>query len=170
MKKIIVTLTLATGVAFAFSPSVLLAQPAPGEWEMTLGGGGNSEKDFDNTSFGLNLGVGYYFSPPFEVSLRQAFNHGGDTWNGSTALAADWHFNLDKFRPFVGANLGWIYGKGMDESFAMGPEAGVKYYVLDKTFIYGMVEYLFLANGTRDVKDNFNNGTLRYSLGIGFNF
>jgi hypothetical protein len=170
MKKLMITLILRTVFVLAVLPLTLPAQPVQGEWEMTLGGNGNSEKDLDNAALGLNFGVGYYCTPQLEVSIRQSFNHSGDTWNGATALGADWHFDLNKFRPFLGANLGWIYGKNMDESFALGPEAGLKYYVLDKTFIYGMVEYLFLANGTRDVQNNWNNGNLRYTLGIGFNF
>lgn len=40
-----------------------------GNWEFILGGGGATDKDFDNSFGGLNFSVGYYLGDAFEVSV-----------------------------------------------------------------------------------------------------
>jgi hypothetical protein len=82
----------------------------------------------------------------------------------------DYHFNLDRWRPFVGANFGGFYGDGVDDTFAAGLEVGVKYYVLPKTFILGSLEYQWLFESAGGADDSFDDGQFIYGLGIGFNF
>lgn len=42
--------------------------------------------------------------------------------------------------------------------------------MLDKTFVQGMVQYQFLFEDGGDVDDNYDDGVLYYSVGMGFNF
>src|SRR4051812_16490252 len=87
--------------------------PQKGDWELTLGGGGSNDKNFNVGSFALNGSVGYFFTKGMELSLRQGVsyaNFGDSTWNGSTRLAFDYNFDLNRFRPFVGVDFGGIYG------------------------------------------------------------
>jgi hypothetical protein len=147
--------------------------PEAGDWEVTLGGGGASDKNFDSGAFALNGSLGYYFTRPLELSVRQsiAFADAGDSqWNGSTRLALDYHFDLKRFRPYIGVNFGGIYGDTVDDSFIAGLGAGVKHYVLEKTFIFAGMEYNWLFKDTDRVDNNFDDGQFVYNLGIGFNF
>ena len=51
------------------------------------------------------------------------------------------------------------------------PEAGLKYYVKDETFLYGRVAYQFITEDADDADDqSFDDGTFEYVIGIGFNF
>jgi hypothetical protein len=51
-----------------------------------------------------------------------------------------------------------------------GLEAGLKLYVLDKTYINFGVEYAFLFDDTDDSENKSNNGIYLYSIGVGFNW
>lgn len=145
-----------------------------GDWEFTLGGGGNSSKDFDANAGSFNASLGYYLSEPIELVLRQnlAFASGdeGGSTLAATRLALDYHLKLgQKFRPYLGASIGGIYGDDVDESFSAGLEAGVKYYVLPKTFLYGHFEYQWSLDDN-DSGDSFEDGSFLYMVGVGFHF
>lgn len=149
--------------------------PDQGQWELILSGTGTNDKDFDNGSGGVNIELGYYLTEDFEAGVRQtlgvaAVEDGDDTWNASTAAFVGYHFDLGAVRPFIGASLGYLYGEDVDETFVAGPEAGLKWYVKDETFIYGRVSYDFFFEDSDDADDQFDDGRFNYVLGIGFNF
>src|SRR4051812_26264353 len=87
----------ALGILLAL-PLVSLAQPRRGDWELTLGGVGTSNSDFDEHAVGLSAGVGYFFLDPLELSLRQTLTYvkteETSSTDASTEIAADWHFML----------------------------------------------------------------------------
>jgi hypothetical protein len=170
MKK---TLVVAAAVILMAGGVQAQYGPAAGEWEFTLEGNGFSDSDFDNTVVGANASLGYYYTEALEISLRQGVaisESKGTSLNGITLLALDYHFNLDRWRPFIGVTAGAIYGEDVRNSFAAGPEAGIKYYVKPKTFIQAKMDYQFLFRRGRDIDDRFDDGRFGYSLGIGFNF
>ena len=147
--------------------------PSAGDWELTLGGSGSNDKNFDGGGFGANGSIGYFLTDSSEISLRSSgtfSDFGTSVFNGSTRVAYDYHFDLDRFRPFVGVNGGMIYGDNVSETGAAGLEAGLKYYVHPKTFLFAMGEYQWLFDDSDDAVDGFDNGQFLYSLGIGFNF
>jgi hypothetical protein len=147
--------------------------PTEGTWELALGGSGSSDEDFDNDTFNLNVDVGYYLSPAVAVGVRQTIGFadiGDSSWNGSTTGFIDYHFDVGQFRPFIGLNLGYLYGDDTAESFIAGPEVGAKYYVQDDAFIFGRVEYQFLFEDVDDADDRFDDGRFVYTVGIGLNF
>lgn len=154
----------------ALLPSLAMAVPQAGDWELALNGSGSSTNDFDSNAVGAAGQVGYYFQDQMEVYVRQSMSwadvQGSDSvWNGSTRVGLDYHFDLgDQWRPFIGANVGYAYGDLVDDSFIASLEGGVKYYVNASTFIFGQVEYQFL------VEESFGDGSFVYGLGIGFNF
>ncbi len=179
MKRLLLATTL-----LALLPAVASAQDArqyrvgakAGDSEITLSGTGTSNNDFDAGGFGVTGSYGYYFTPAFEGGVRQSFNWSGahnsdDSWSGSTRLFADYHsLTTQRFRPFVGLNLGMIYGDNVSTTGTIGPEAGVKYFVNDTTFILAMAEYQWFFNDSDDVSDNFNDGAFQYTVGLGFVF
>lgn len=153
--------------AIGLLPALAIAQPKGDEWDFTLSASGASTNDFDANAIGANFTVGKYLTKDLEVALRQSLSwadggSGGSSWSGSTAVAVDYHFDLDAWRPFVGAAIGYSYGDVGDDSWIAALEVGVKYYVNQSTYIWGMVQYQFL------LEDSFGDGNWVYTVGIGF--
>jgi len=146
-----------------------------GDKEITLGGAGSSDKDFDDTVFSVQGSWGQYLSESSLWGVRQTVN-ARDTegesvkFDGSTRVFYDYHFGNGKARPFIGASIGGVYGDRVDETFMAGPEIGFKYWVQDKTFITAMAEYQFLFKSGSDAQDRYDDGVFLYSIGIGFNY
>lgn len=148
-----------------------LAQPAAGDWEITLGGGGNADNHFNTGGFNLGGSFGYFLTDNWETGIRQSvgFSSSPDRWRGSTRGAVDYNFQLGKFVPFIGANLGYVYGEDFDNTWAAAPEIGLKYFVLDKTFIFATGEYQFFFRHARDIDNRFKDGQFAITFGVGFN-
>lgn len=173
------TLLLAAGVASAqttvSAPGVMTVRTA-GEREFTIGGSGASNKDMDDSIGGVNFAYGWYTTETQQLVLRQTINYsnpsgGGQSWNGATRIAFDQHLTArGPLRPFVGVNVGGVYGDRVSDTFAAGLEAGAKFYVQPRTFIYAMVEYGWFFKDSDDVDDTFSNGQYTWSVGVGFNF
>lgn len=150
--------------------------PRTGDRELTLGGGGGSNKDFDSSFAGVNASYGQFLTDQWEVSLRQAVNYtnprGAESmWNAATRIAGDYHFLPgSRFRPFVGGNIGGVYGEGVQDTWVAGIEAGGKYYVRPKTFVFAMAEYEWFFKSASKADNNFNDGQFIWSTGIGFHF
>jgi len=173
MKKLIRATAL--GVCAAFVPMALHAGPVAGDREFSISGTGTSDKKFDNNSAGVSGDLGWYTSDKLSLGIRQSVSYAGgdnsnDVWTGSTRGYADYNFLDGNARPFVGASLGGVYGDGVNESAFAGLELGMKYYVLDKTYILGRAEYQFFFQDSNNADDAFDDGAWAYVLGVGFNF
>jgi len=98
-----------------------------GNWELTLSGSGTNDRDFNSTSFGVDGSIGYFFTDNLEVALRQNITYTdigatkGSAWNGSTDVALDFHFDLGRWQPFIGANIGYAYGDSTNDTFEAAP-------------------------------------------------
>jgi hypothetical protein len=147
-----------------------------GEHEFTLGGNGAVNKDFDESLGGVNFSYGWYLNPTQELVLRQSINYsnpsnGGQKWNGATRFAFDQHLTAyGRIRPFVGANIGGVYGDSVRDTFAAGLEVGGKFYVQPRTFVLAMVEYNWFFRRARNLDDRFSDGAFNWTVGLGFNF
>jgi hypothetical protein len=176
--RILAAALLAASVSGYTAAQDIRVGPEDGDREFTLSGAGTSDKDFDNGSFGVSADYGWFTSNQMVWGLRQSINFAdikgedlsNDFWNGSTRGYLDYHFMDGAFRPFVGASLGAVYGDGVNDSGFAGLEFGAKYYVLDKTFILGRVEYQFFFDSGDAAKDNFDDGAMVYVIGMGYNF
>lgn len=150
--------------------------PEGNNWELTLNGSGFNDRGFDNGSFGGGFSVGYFFNNAFELGLRQTVNFsdseaidGSDTI-ASTRLAADIHFDFGRLQPFIGANIGGVYGDAIPDTYAAAPEVGAKLYVKPEAFLMLLGEYQFFFKDVEDADDRFDNGQFVYTLGVGFNW
>jgi len=176
---------LTTGLLLLALPLAGLAQTTvttvdttrqAGEREITLGGAGGSNTDFDSSFGGVNLSFGTYINPNLMWSIRQSINYsnpdvGGTQWNGATRLAFDQHLAArGAVRPFIGVNIGRVYGDAVDDTWAAGIEAGAKFYVQSRTFVYAMAEYGWFFDRARRIDNSFSSGQLNFGLGIGYNF
>jgi len=169
------------GIAAAVVSSLAVAaSPAsaadPGNWEFTLAGSGSSDKDFDATQFSADAGLGLHLGPVV-LGGRQTITYTSseavdDFFSGSTRFFGDLEIALGPFAPFIGANLGYIYGDLVNDQFIAGPEAGVKLYVGDDrdTFIFFRVEYQFFFEDSDDAENAFEDGQFVYALGVGCRF
>ena len=152
--------------------------PADGDREFSLSGTGSSDKNFDNSSFGISGDYGWFTSDKSVWGIRQSINFAdiegedlsNDFWNGSTRGYYDYHFLDGNWRPFIGASLGAIYGDGVKDSAFAGLEFGVKYYVLPKTYILARAEYQFFFSDSSSASDNWEDGAFAYVFGMGYNF
>jgi hypothetical protein len=150
--------------------------PRAEEWEFTLGGSGSSNKSLDHSLGGVNFSVGYFTSSTFEIAVRQTVNYSnpagsnGTQYDGSTFLALDQHFDMGRFRPFVGLNFGGLYGESTTDTWAAGLEGGLKYYVQPKTFLFALLDYEWTFKNSDAAGDNFDSGAFLWTMGVGFNF
>jgi hypothetical protein len=174
MKRTLLALpvvALMSSTAMAQSLEVPPYHPDPGPyagwWEMTLAGQGTSTENFDQNTFGANVGLGYYLTENVFLGLRQFIGftvNDFDTWTGQTFGVVDYQFDFGRWQPFVGVSLGGIYGKDVDEDFLWGPEVGLKYYVNESAFAYGLAAYQLNTDECCD------DGTFNYTIGFGINF
>lgn len=184
--RIIARFSAALLLALPFALAAQTSVPVPsgavvidrtaGEHEFTLGGSGGSNTDFDSSFGGINFSYGAYINPTLMWSLRQTLNYvnpdrGGIQWNGATRIALDQHLSArGAVRPFVGVNFGRVYGDQVRDTWAAGLEAGAKFYVQPRTFVYAMAEYGWFFQRARGIDNSFKDGQLNFGVGIGFNF
>src|SRR5262245_24278221 len=165
-------LSLIAACAILSISSLAFANFSQGNSELTLSGSGNNDKDFDAGAISVAGSYGYFLTDAFEIGIRQGVGWAGSddntSWSASTRGFVDFHFDLGAWRPFVGANIGYVYGDEIDDTWEAAPEAGVKYFVNDTTFIFAMVEYQFFFQDTDEFDNAFDDGQFVYSLGIGF--
>ncbi len=67
-------------------------------------------------------------------------------------------------------NLGGISVEEVSNTGTAGVEAGLKLYVLEKTYINFAAEYSYLFNDTDDFENKSNDGIYLYNIGPGFNW
>ena len=154
-------------------PAVASAQFQQGNWSLELNGQGSNDQDFRTGSAAVGLELGYFATKEILVGVRQSviWADGGSDLSGSTRLVADYHFDLDRWQPFVGASIGYQYnnvgdddagGDDDDDSWVAGPEVGVKYFVNSTTYVRLSAAYDF------DLEEGLDEGAFVYGLGIGF--
>ena len=145
-----------------------------GDKEITLSGSASNSSDFDGVFIGANGSFGYFVTDNLEIGVRQSLTYtdvGVDaSLNGSTRVAGDFHFDLEAWQPFVGANFGYVYGDAVSDTFEAAPEAGIKWFVNSTTFVFAMVEYQFFFDQADEADNAFEDGQFLWSLGIGFRF
>jgi hypothetical protein len=145
-----------------------------GDKEITLSGQAANGTDLDGVIIGVNGSLGYFITDNLELGVRQSLTYTDfgvpSSLNGSTRVAADFHFDMEAWQPFVGANFGYVYGDAVSDTFEAAPEAGVKWFVNSTTFIFAMVEYQFFFDAAEDADNAFEDGQFLWSLGIGFRF
>ena len=161
---------LAAGI-FAI-PATAFSGYNAGDMEFSLSGSGSSDNDFDATTLSAEGAWGYFFTPMIEGVIRQGIGF-SDTpddsdWNASTRLGVDFNFPFDRYVPYVGANIGYLYGDSVEEQFIAGPNVGLKSFVNQTTFILAAVEYEFLFDDKDEADEAFEDGRFVYTLGIGF--
>ena len=161
-----------TALALMMLPAAsAFGQFKQGDWELTLSGTAAHGPDLDGVTAGVAGSLGYFMSDQFEISLRQSVTYSdfgpGSSWDGSTRLALDFHFDMGRLQPFIGANLGYVYGETVHDTWEAAPEAGVKYFLNGTTFVELLVEYQFFFDTDNSIGNAFSDGQFLYTLGLG---
>ena len=162
-------------VALLMLPAVAGAQ-VRGPFEATISGTGVNGNKFNGFEAGANGSIGYFITDQIELSVRQSVNYSdlaGVSLNASTRAAADFHLPLgdqNQFLPFGGANIGYVYGKGIRDTWEAAPEVGLKLFVGPEAFLLAQVEYQFFFRSGSNASGSFKNGQFVYTLGVGFRF
>jgi hypothetical protein len=147
-------------------PAVAKAQFEAGNWALQLSGQGSNDKDFESGQFSINADLGYFLSKEAEIGLREGvvWNDGGSSWGLNSNAYIDYHFDMDRWQPFIGANIGKFCGNNdnSNDDFFAGPEVGVKYFVNTTTFVQAIMAYEF------DLQEGFDVGSFTYGLSLGF--
>jgi hypothetical protein len=163
-------------VLLAF-PAMVMAQERygfnPGDWEITLNGSGTSDEDFDDTQFAIEGSFAKFLTRGWQVGVRQGVgfvDRGDDDWNGSTRLFTDYNFDLNRLQPFLGLNFGYLYGDGVNNSWIVGPEGGLKYFLLPDSFLFASMEYNITFDDASDISEAYDDGRIVYGLGLGIRF
>lgn len=179
MRKLVTVFTAAMlavpGMALAQGGDSRFLGPQVGDWEATLSGSGTSNRSFNDHNIGISGSVGNYVAPNVLLGVRQSFSFarvrdGRDIVNAGTRGFADYVFNLGRLRPYVGVNIGGIYGRGVKDTFAAGPQAGLKYYADQRTFLFAQTEYQWTFSRLRRIDDEAGRGQFFHAIGIGMNF
>lgn len=150
------------------------ADPGPnaGNWEATLTGTGQSDDEFESSAFGVTGSLGRYLTKNWLVTFKQGLTLDeesaltGDSTlvNGRSVLQGAYQFDMAKWQPYIGMNVGYVYGASTDDEAIFGPELGLKYFVNESTFMFGNIGYEVPFD------ECCNNGSVPYSLGIGFTY
>src|SRR5258706_12334692 len=138
LRKLMVVAALALLPAMAAH-----AQFQAGDWELTLGANAAHGPDLNGVTFSGNGAIRYFLTKELEIGVRQSVGYtdvtsgvnGGSSWDASTRVALDYHFDLGRWQPYIGANIGYVYGDGVQDTWEAAPEAGIKFFVNSSTFI-----------------------------------
>jgi hypothetical protein len=113
-----------------------------------------------------NISGDYFFTENLSVGAEQAIfyafdNDDEDGIGGRTVGSLDYHFGTPReeggLAPYIGANVGGIYGEGVDGGFIYGPELGLTLWGLKAKLAY-------------DIRDDFDEGVISSTLGWGLRF
>jgi hypothetical protein len=151
------------------APYTLDPGPHAGNWEGTLTGSGLSTHEFDNNGFGMTGSIGYYYTKNILFTMKQGLQL-SDTQNsntrlgGRTVVQGAYQWDFARFQPYIGLNVGGIYGADIEDDAVVGPEVGLKYFVNESTFLFGNVGY------EMRIGHCCTDGIVPYSVGVGFDF
>ena len=103
---------------------------------------GNDDEDGTSHFAGLNLSFDYRVLDWVSVGLEQAgfyhFATEDDGFGGRSAAGVDLTIGNLAVLPYVGANIGYIYGSGIDDDWFAGPEIGIALGPLNAKLAYDM--------------------------------
>ena len=144
-----------------------------GDYELRLSGFGQNDVNFDAFTANMSAQLGYFLTDTFELGVRQDINYTdagpGSNLSGGTAVFANFHFGNrgDALQPFIGANLGYLYGDNVNETFVAGPEIGLKYFFYEQWFLFAQAEYQFFFDNGDEADESIDDGVFNYRLGLG---
>jgi len=130
-------------------PAVARAQFKGGDWVTEIAGSGVNDKDFRSGQASLDTTLGYMYNEQIELGLRNSlvWADGGSAHSATPRVFGDYHFDMGRCLPFVGANIGYQCSDlGSRTTGLPARKFGVKYFVNQTTFIQLLCSYEFNLN------------------------
>ena len=171
-------ITLSRAVALLICLGVLgvssnsYAQPAASDKEIEVSAGLFHAQGSDTGALNVDLALGYYLTPGWQLGLRQALNYtfvddGPDTWVATTAPFLNYHFRFGNIVPFLGGFIGLAWND-RDATGIIGPQGGVKFFLNEQTYLGVRYRYEWFFNSLRRVGRDADDGNHVFTVGIGF--
>ena len=175
MKRFFRSYVFATALALPLAVTgtkMVYAAPVAGDNEIEVSGGFFHAQDSDTGSFNADIAYGYYLTPGWEIGFRQALNYnfvddGRDAWLATTTPFIIYNFNLGRFVPFLGL-AGGVVWNDRDVTGTLGPQAGVKIFLADQTYLGLRYRYEWFFKSFKGVGDSASHGNHVGTIGIGF--
>jgi hypothetical protein len=151
----------------------VMAAPTDGASEAQISAGFFHQENSDSGNLNADLSYGYYLTPAWQLGFRQALNYNfiddsRDVWIATTAPFINWHFRLtDIVIPYLGAFIGLAWND-RDTTGTVGPQAGIKFFVHESTFLNLGYRYEFFFNRFEAIEDNASRGNHVFNVGVGF--
>jgi len=151
--------------------------PPPLKWSASLGPWyGYNLKETDNSRntktsslLGPELRLGYHVTPGWQVygdlvgwsTLDTSANDG---YGGRGAIGLSHMWDLGAVHPFIGPKVGYLLGRGVQDSVFVGPEVGVNVDLARNMFFYSRIAY------DSNFRNDFGQGIINGGLGAGMRF
>jgi hypothetical protein len=151
--------------------------PESRDWEASIDGSGRWTRgngDVEDSHYALSASLQYYLTENIEPGLRQTVEwvnprDESSLLTGSTRIAIDVNFPMGKVRPFVGGSFGLAYGDGIDGTDnLLAPEAGIKFYIGERTFLILSIELDAVFNSWHDLDQAWDDADVLSSIGVGY--
>ena len=174
-RQILTTCTAILLSALVAKPA--FAGPAANDNELLLNAGffHGQGSDFSNVNLDLSWGR-FLNNPAWQIGLFQGLNwniidHAEDPWAATTAPFVRYHFlgisEENRVVPFLGAFLGAVWNDD-DITGTLGPEAGLKFFVTDQTFIQTRYRYEWFFDDFESAGNQSDDGNHVIAIGIGY--
>jgi hypothetical protein len=173
MRDIVRLFAAAVLIGWLVSDGTAIAAPTDGASEVQVSAGLFHQEGSDSGNFNLDLSYGYYLTPAWQLGFRQALNYNfiddsRDVWIATTVPFINWHFAwTDIVVPYLGAFIGLAWND-RDATGTLGPQAGIKFFVHDRTFLNIGYRYEWFFSRFEAIEDNASRGNHVFNLGIGF--
>lgn len=173
MRDVVRLFAIAVLIGWLVSDGTGIAAPTGGASEVQVSAGLFHQEGSDSGNFNADLSYGYYLTPSWQLGLRQALNYNfiddsRDVWIATTAPFINWHFAwTDIVVPYLGAFIGLAWND-RDATGTLGPQAGIKFFVHEQTFLNLGYRYEWFFNRFEAVEDNASRGNHVFNVGVGF--
>jgi Outer membrane protein beta-barrel domain len=160
-------------IGWLFPDVTAIAAPTDGASELQVSAGWFHTQGSDSGSLNVDLSYGYYLTPGWQLGLRQAVNStfiddGRDFWVATTVPFINYHFQITPIIvPYIGAFIGAVWND-RDATGTIGPQAGIKFFVHDTTFLNLGYRYELFFDRIRAIDDNASHGNHVFNVGVGF--
>jgi len=149
-----------------------IAAPTQAASELQLSAGFFHAQGSETGNLNADVSYGYYLTPGWQLGFRQALNYNfiddhRDFWIATTTPFLNYNFRLtDIIVPYLGGFIGLAWND-RDATGTIGPQAGVKFFVHDRTFLNLGYRYEFFFNRFEAIEDNASRGNHVFNIGIG---
>jgi hypothetical protein len=172
MRKIARLFATALLIGWLFGDATAMAAPTEGASEAQISAGFFHTQGSDSGSLNADLSYGYYFTPGWQLGIRQALNYNfiddhRDFWLATTAPFVNYNFRVtDIIVPYLGGFIGLVWND-RDVTGTIGPQAGVKFFVHDQAFLNLGYRYEFFFNRIDAIDNNASRGNHVFNVGVG---